>query len=376
MSLVLNIAREDFLYALSSLQNVTGKPGAMPILSNVLLRSENDALELTATDLEVGIRQTMPAEILSQGSITLPAKKLLEIVRESNSGHVHLEEIENNWVKIKADSSDYNLAGMASDEYPSFPAYEEQSLVELNSDDIKDLIEKTIFSIASDTESNFTLTGVLVEKEIKEDKKYLRMVSSDGHRLSLMKKEVQGDISLFNIDRTTIIPRKGVQEIKKFCEHHDTVFLGFEEKQAVLKGDHAVLIIRLMNGDFPDFRNLLQIINRDKFIEINRLVLLNAMRRMNLFTEDRFNVVKCCIENNEITLSSQSMDLGNAKEIHPVTYSGEPIKLGFNGKYFIETMQVMTCENVKLYISGKDRPCLIYSENEPHFISIIMPMEI
>jgi len=100
------------------------------------------------------------------------------------------------------------------------------------------------------------------------------------------------------------------------------------------------------------------------------------MRRMNLFTEDRFNVVKCYIENNEITLSSQNMDLGSAKEVHPVKYEGDSIKLGFNGKYFIETLQVMTCENVKLFIEGKDRPCLVYSENEPDFISIIMPMEI
>lgn len=376
MSLILNIAREDFLSALSSMQNVTGKPGTIAILSNILLRSQKDSLELTGTDLEVGIHQTIPAEILSQGSITLPSKKLFEIVRESNSEHIHLEEIENNWVKITADSSNYNLAGMASDEFPSFPEHKAESLIEIDADDIKDLIEKTIFSVASDTESNFTLTGILVEKEIKEDKKYFRMVSSDGHRLSLMKKEVKGDISLFNLDKTTIIPRKGVQEIKKFCEHHKNLFIGFEEKQAVIKGDHAILIIRLMNGDFPDFRNLLQIINREKFIEINRLVLLNAMRRMNLFTEDRFNVVKCHIENNEMTLSSQSMDLGSAKEVHHVKYSEDSIKLGFNGKYFIETLQVMTCENVKLFIEGKDRPCLVYSENEPDFISIIMPMEI
>ncbi|MBU0998801.1 DNA polymerase III subunit beta [Patescibacteria group bacterium] len=376
MSLILNIAREDFLSALSSMQNVTGKPGTIAILSNILLRSQKDLLELTGTDLEVGIHQTIPAEILSQGSITLPSKKLFEIVRESSSEHIHLEEIENNWVKITADSSNYNLAGMASDEFPSFPEHKAESLIEIDADDIKDLIEKTIFSVASDTESNFTLTGILVEKEIKEDKKYFRMVSSDGHRLSLMKKEVKGDISLFNLDKTTIIPRKGVQEIKKFCEHHKNLFIGFEEKQAVIKGDHAILIIRLMNGDFPDFRNLLQIINREKFIEINRVVLLNAMRRMNLFTEDRFNVVKCHIENNEMTLSSQSMDLGSAKEVHHVKYSEDSIKLGFNGKYFIETLQVMTCENVKLFIEGKDRPCLVYSENEPDFISIIMPMEI
>ncbi|MBI5556997.1 MAG: DNA polymerase III subunit beta [Deltaproteobacteria bacterium] len=376
MPLVLNIAREDFLSALSSMQSVTGKSGTIAILANILLRSQNDLLELTGTDLEIGIRKTMPAEILSQGSITLPAKKLFEIVRESTSDHIHIEERDNYWVKIKADSSDYNLAGMASEDFPSFPEYKEESLIEVEAEDLKDIIEKTIFSVAPDNESNFTLTGVLIEKETKDDKNYIRMVSSDGHRLSLMKKEVNGDISKFNIDKTTIIPRKGVQEIKKFCENYKNILVGFEEKQAVIKNDHSILIIRLMNGDFPDFRNLLQVINKEKFIEIKRTVLLNSMKRMNIFTEDRFNVVKCYIENNEMTLSSQSMDLGNAKEIHPVIYQQEPIKLGFNGKYFIDTLQVMTSETVKIFISGKDRPCLIYSENEPNFISVIMPMEI
>lgn len=376
MSLVLNIAREDLLSALAAMQNVTGKTGTMAILSNVLLRSKADFLELTGTDLEIGIRLDIPAEILSPGKLTLPAKKLFEIVRESNSSHIHLEERENNWVRITADSSDYNMAGMAAEEFPSFPEYDEDFLIKVNSDDIRDLIEKTIFSVASDTESNFTLTGVLVEKEQEDTKNFLRMVSSDGHRLSLMKKEIEGDISRFHLEKTTLIPRKGVQEIKKFCENFKEVLLGFEEKQAVLKSKNAILIIRLMNGDFPNFRNLLKIINKDNFIEIKRLTLLNAMKRMNLFTEDRFNVVKCVMENNEIILSSQSMDLGNAKENHPINYTGETLKLGFNGRYFIDTLQVMTAEDVKIFISGKDKPCMIYSENEPDFISIIMPMEI
>lgn len=376
MSLVLNIAREDLLSSLAAMQNVTGKTGTMAILSNVLLRSKADFLELTGTDLEIGIRLDIPAEILSPGKLTLPAKKLFEIVRESNSSHIHLEERENNWVRITADSSDYNMAGMAAEEFPSFPEYDEDFLIKVNSDDIRDLIEKTIFSVASDTESNFTLTGVLVEKEQEDTKNFLRMVSSDGHRLSLMKKEIEGDISRFHLEKTTLIPRKGVQEIKKFCENFKEVLLGFEEKQAVLKSKNAILIIRLMNGDFPNFRNLLKIINKDNFIEIKRLTLLNAMKRMNLFTEDRFNVVKCVMENNEIILSSQSMDLGNAKENHPINYTGETLKLGFNGRYFIDTLQVMTAEDVKIFISGKDKPCMIYSENEPDFISIIMPMEI
>lgn len=376
MSLVINVAREDFLTALSSLQNITGKPGTIAILSNVLLRTENDVLELTATDLEIGIRQHIPAEILSEGSITLPAKKLFEIVRESSASHIHMEEKEKNWVKITAESSDYNLAGMASDDFPSFPEFDENSLVKAQGEEIKDLIEKTIFSVASDSESNFSLTGVLIEKEIKEGKNFLRMVSSDGHRLSLMKKEIASDLTEFKLDKTTLIPKKGVQEIKKFCENHDDILIGFEEKKAVLKGGKALLIIRLMNGDFPDFRNLLHVINKENYIDVNRLSLFNSMKRMNLFTEDRFNVVQFYIEKNRLNLSSQSMDLGNAKESIAIEYDGEDMKLGFNGKYFIDTLHVMTCEIVKIFISGKDRPCLIYSENEPDFISIIMPMEI
>lgn len=376
MSLVVNIARDDLFTALASIQNIAGKSGTIAILSNVLIKTMNDAVELTATDLEIGMRQTIPAEILSAGKVTLPAKKLFEVVRESHSEHIHLEEKEKNWVEIMANSSDYNLAGMASEEFPSFPEHDEDSLVAIPADDLKDLIEKTIFSVASDTESTFTLTGVLVEKFVDDEKKYLRLVSSDGHRLSLMKKEVSGDIESFNLDKTTLIPRKGAQEMKKFCEAHDDILISFEEKQAVLKSDNAILIIRLMNGDFPDFKNLLQVIDRENFIEMDRLTLLNSMRRMNLFTEDRFNVVKCYIDTNTITLTSHSMDLGNAKETHTVDYSGDPMHLGFNGKYFIDSLQVMTSEKIKLFLSGKERPCMVYSENEPDFISIIMPMEI
>ncbi len=376
MSLVLNIAREDLLAALISVHNVAGKSGAIAILANVLLRSKTDALELTGTDLEIGIRITVPAEIISHGILTLPAKKLFEIVRESTSSHIHLEERENNWVRITADSSDYNMAGMGAGEFPAFPEHDEDLLITIPAKDINDLIEKTIFSVAVDSESNFTLTGVLVEKESMEGKNYLRFVSSDGHRLSMMTKEIVGDLSVFHMEKTTLIPRKGVQEIKKFCDNYDEVQIGFEEKQTVIKGSNAILIIRLMNGEFPNYRNLLQIINREHFVEINRITLLNAMRRMNLFTEDRFNVVKCVIENNEITLSSHNMDLGNAKENHPIVYEGEPIRLGFNGRYFIDALQVMTADTVILFITGKDRPCMIYSANEPNFVSIIMPMEI
>ena len=376
MSLVVNIAKDDLLSALAFIQNITTKPGTLAILSNILIETKNDTVELTGTDLEVGVRQIVPAEILAPGSITLPSKKLFEIVRESNDEHIYIEVKEKNWVKIVAGASDYNVAGMASEDFPTFPVYKEENLISLPAEDIKDIIEKTIFSVASDTESTFTLTGLLIEKEESEGSHFLRMVSSDGHRLSLMKKKTEKELTPFQIDNTTIIPRKGAQEIKKICEKSEIVSIGFEKKQAVLKSDNTTVIIRLMNGDFPDFRSLLDVIDMDKFIEIDRKSLLNSMKRMNLFAEEKFNIVKWHMENNVLALTSQSMDIGNAHETIPIEYSDESLVLGFNGRYFVDTLQVMTSNTVKIFLSGPGKPCLVKSDKEPDFISVIMPMEL
>ncbi|MDH5523957.1 MAG: DNA polymerase III subunit beta [Desulfobulbaceae bacterium] len=376
MSLIFNVSRDDFLTGLSSLQTVTSKKGTIAILSNVLIESKNDSLFLTATDLEIGIRNKLPAEILNPGSITLPAKKLFEIVRESNSDQIHVQISEKNWAKISADSTDYNLAGMPVDEFPMFPDYEESNLVEIGSSQIKELIEKTIFSVAQEGESQFNLTGLLVEKDNNEGKNILRMVSSDGHRLSLMESEIENDISNLKMDKNILIPRKGMQEIKKLCEHVEVIAIGFEEKQAVVKTENSIVVIRLMNGDFPDYKNIIQVINNEKYIVIKKSNLMNSMKRMNLFTEDRYNAVQFDIENNMLVLSSQSMDIGSAKDELPIEYSGEALKLGFNGKYFVETLQAMKSDDIKAYINSEESPCMIKGDNDPGFISIIMPMKI
>lgn len=376
MSLIFNVSRDDFLAGLSSLQNVTGKKGTIAILSNILIESDTDSLVLTATDLEIGIRITLPAEILEGGNITLPAKKLFEIVRESQADQIHVEISEKNWARITAESTDYNLAGMPSEEFPSFPEYDEKSLVPVASYQFKDLIDKTIFSVAQEGESQFNLTGILIEKETADGKNLLRMVTSDGHRLSLMTSDIENDISQLKMDRTIIVPKKGMQEIRKLCEAVDEVTIGFEEKQAVVKSANSTIVIRLMNGDFPDYRNIIQVINKEKYIEINRLRLMNSMKRMNLFTEDRYNAVQFEVEHDKLILSSQSMDIGSAKDELPIEYADGNLKLGFNGKYFVETLQAMSSENIKAFINSEESPCMIQGEEDPGFISIIMPMKI
>lgn len=376
MSFVINISRDDLLKTLSSIQNITNKPATVAVLNNFLLKTDTESVEITATDLEVAIKKKIPAEILSPGTITLPSRKLYEIVRESNAETIHLELGENNWVKINAGSGNYSLAGLESDNFPSIPEYQEENLVNFAAKDIKNLIDKTIFSVAADTESNFTLHGILVEKDVKDSDNILRMVSSDGHRLSLIENRTQTDLSPFDLNQKTFIPKSGAQEIKKFCENKDDIQIGINDKQAVLKSDSSLLIIRLMHGDFPNFNNLIEKVNRESYFEIDRKQLLSSIRRMNLFNEDSYNVVKWTLTKDKLTLSSQSTDIGSAREEIPVEFTGEDMELGFNGRFFIEGLQAISSDQVSIIINGQSYPCLIHSKDEPDFICLIMPMEL
>ena len=376
MPLHCTVNQKDLLDGLNSLQNITNKKGTMAILSNVLIEAKNDGLILTGTDLEVGLRLFVPADIHSSGSLTLPSKKVFEIVRESGSATITIEETENSWVVITAGLSTYNLAGMANDEFPEFPEYEDDTFVNFQTHDFLDLIDKVIFSIAGEQENMYSLTSVLFEKEKREDGAYVRMVSSDGHRLSIMEKDVAADIEQLKLNPVTLIPKKGIQEWKKFCEARDSVEVSFEEKQVVLRHGRAVMVIRLKHGEFPQYRSIINAVQLENCAKINRIPFLESLKRINLFTEDIFHTIQLQIENDRMTLKSQNADLGNAKDIQSVEYNGSPLTLGFNCRYFLETLQVMECETVEAYINSNNSPCLIRSTDDKGFTSIIMPMQL
>ena len=376
MSLYCTVTQNLFLEGLNSLQNLTNKKGTLAILSNVLIESANGGLTLTGTDLEVGMRLFVPAEIHGEGSLTLPAKKIFEIVRESGSETISVEETDNSWVIIKAGLSTYNLAGLASDEFPEFPDYEEDSFISFESHIFLELIEKIIYSIASEQENIYSLTSVLFEKEKRGDVFFLKMISSDGHRLSIMEKDVAADLDDMQLNDVTLIPRKGIQEWKKFCEGRDSLEVSFEPKQLVLRDEDAVMVIRLKHGEFPRYSAIVEAVELKNPLKINRIPFLESLKRINLFTEDIFHTIQLSIENSEMILSSQNADLGNAEDKLVISYSGEPLKLGFNCRYFIETLQVMECEAVEAYINSNNSPCLMKSEDDIGFTSIIMPMQL
>ena len=376
MAFHFTIARDNILHAISTQQNITSKKGTLAILSNVLIQAEQDKIIVTGTDLEIGLKQIIPAEVIEQGELTLPAKKIFEIARESNSDTLTFQEKENQWVEITTGSSLYKLAGMVSDEFPQFPEYNEENMVEMEASIMADLIDKTVFSIAHDRENMYSLTAALIRKEEEGKKRFLKMISSDGHRLTMMNKEVDESIDGLQLNPVTLIPRRGIQEIRKFCEDVDVFMIGFDQKQAVLKSEGALLIIRLMEGDFPDIQSIIDIISMENIIEIDRFRFLESLKRINLFTEDMFKTVKIEIADNHILLTSQNADMGSAKDEFEIKYKGEALNLGFNCRYLIETLQVMEGNTIKAIISSDESPCLIISDDDEGFSSIIMPMKL
>ncbi|HBI14794.1 MAG TPA: DNA polymerase III subunit beta [Desulfobulbaceae bacterium] len=376
MAFHFTISRDNLLRAIGAQLNITSKKGNLAILANVLMEVEQDNIVFTGTDLEIGLKQTVAAEVFEKGVLTLPAKKLFELARESGSPFITFQEREKNWVDILAGSSMYKLAGMQSVEFPHFPGYEEENMVEMQSAVISELIDKTVYSIAQDKENMYSLNAALLQKEEQADKLLLKCVTSDGHRLAIMSKEVDKKVNELKFNPITLIPRRGVQEIRKFCEDKDIFLFGLEKKQAVLKGEDSLLIVRLMQGEFPDFQSILNIISRENVVIIDRMRFLEALKRINLFTEDLFKAIKIEITAGHMVLSSQNADFGSAKDEFDIHYHGEPLSLGFNCRYFIETLQVMEGNTVKAYISSDESPCLIESEEDEGFVSIIMPMKL
>ncbi|MCW5205549.1 DNA polymerase III subunit beta [Desulfobulbus sp. F5] len=370
-----NIAKKDLLDAISAQQNITNKKGTLAILSNVLLEVRNNEVIFTGTDLEVSLRQIVPAEVFEGGTLTIPSKKLFELVRESGSETINFKEEEKNWIRISAGSSTYRLAGMVSEEFPQFDQYDEQALVDVESDALCDLIDKTLFSIAADRENMYNLTAALLQKHEEEGKTVLRMVTSDGHRLSIMNREAAGLAGL-DFGQSVLIPRRGVQQMRKFCEELDNCRIGVDQKKLVLQSENSVLVIRLMEGDFPDFENILRSLSSDNSMIINKIMFLESLKRINLFTEDIFHAIRFEAQGNRLILTSENADFGSARDEIEITYSGHDLCMGFNCRYFIEALSVLEGDAISAAVSSDESPCLISSAEDKGFLGIVMPMKL
>ncbi len=372
----IKIDKDVLLKGVSRVQGILEKRSHMPILSTVLLTTKGDELEISATDLEIGFQNSYPVETIKPGSITISGKKLFDITKETNRKKIYISEKENNWVYISDNNAHYNLSCLPADEFPALIEPEDTVMIEIDSKVLAEMINKTIYSITME-EAGFKLSGVFMEKTKKEGEDFLRMVATDGHRLSLIDKKVP-DIQKIELKHGVMIPKKGLIELNKLSLEDGGILFGLKQNNLVAKQERALIIIRLLDTKFPDYKNVIPAKEEDKenIINISRMSLLEAMRRMMIVRSDQYQGVKMKIGLNYLEMVSVNPDLGNVEEKIEIKYEGNPIEMGFNPRYFIDTLQSMISDTTHLNIKDQTSPCLITGDQDEGFLGLIMPMRV
>jgi DNA polymerase-3 subunit beta len=362
--------RGDFLATLYWSQGIVERRNTMPILANVLIEARNGEIHLTATDLEVGIRGKLEGQVIRDGIVTVSAKKLYEIVREAPDETLQLKRLENEWVEIKSGKSMFKIVGLDAREFPQFPKFEGEKLSSLPAKVLREMIERTIFSVSND-ETRYNLNGVFVE-EAKEGK--VRMVATDGHRLAL----IERGIGSFGLSKGVILPRKGLAELRRLLEGAEDgqVSVGFKENMGLVSKENVELFMRLIEGDFPDYNKVIPKDN-PQLARIEQDDFLHALRRVSILSSERYKGIKMEFKNGKVSISASNPELGEAVEEIEIDYQGKALTVGFNARYLIDVLTVLgDGGNVELALKDDVSPSILRKGNDDGYLYVIMPMRL
>jgi len=368
----LEVEKKDLLTLLGRSQNIVEKRNTMPILVNILLEAEGDTLKVFATDLEVSLKDQIPSKVSNPGRVAVSAKNLFEIIKELPEGPVVLEKKENNWLRVTQKKSVFNLVGMSPDEYPVFPTFKTDHFVEMDSDILSEMIEKTLYSVSSD-ETRYHLNGVFLEAP-KQDS-VLRMVATDGHRLSMVDRKTSGTDKL-ELTSGVIVPKKGLNEIKKLLDStSDAVELAIEGSQLIIRHDQTLLLIRLIEGKYPNYQQLVPQ-NLKESLRAPKETLLSSLKRVSLLSNAKSKGVTLSLTAGKMEIASNNPELGDAKEEIEVDYKGRDIKIGFNAKYILDVLGAIKEDIIEIDFNDHLSPGVVRPEKDASYTCVVMPMRI
>ena len=372
----IRIARDELLTGLQRVQGVVEKRNTMPALSNILLETKQDGVELVATDLEIGIRGHYKAEVLEPGSVSVSARKLFEILREMPDSEITVTTQENNWVQIQAGKIQFKIVGLPGTDFPALPTVEREGRVSISGSGFASLIRKTMFAVG-DNDARYILNGLLITLVSSDKKVMMRLVGTDGHRLAVAESELAQDaVSEMPKEIRAIIPRKAAQEMRRLLEEEaGEPLLGFTKNLVTFQRSGVFLTSRVMEGTYPNYQ---QVIPKDntKKATVDRAALEGALRRVAVLSRDKTNAVRLTLDTEMLTLYSSNPDLGEATEELPVQYRGESLTTGFNARYFLDALAAMDSEVVHLEMKSALSPCVLKPEGDPGFLCVVMPMKV
>ncbi|MFN3455445.1 MAG: DNA polymerase III subunit beta, partial [Pseudobdellovibrio sp.] len=311
-----------------------------------------------------------PAVVKEEGKVAVSAKSLFDLTKELLEGPIQLTKKDNNYLEIKQGKFQSKIVGVAAEEYPVFPTYKSENFSKIDASEFKQMIDKTIYSVSND-ETRYHLNGVFFEASNSND---LTMVATDGHRLSLIKKSFSN--LTFNEKIGVIIPKKGLFEIKKLIENTiDDVYVAVEGSQFIVKCGTCVLMIRLIEGKYPNYQQFIpQKLNHK--IKLPREIILSSLKKVSLLANQKSKAILLTFTNNRLEITSSNPELGDAKDELDINYSGPDIKIGFNARYIEDVLKNIEQENVEIELNDQVSPGVLKAHGTNDYINVVMPMRI
>jgi DNA polymerase III subunit beta len=366
----LTISKEQLLNGLQAVQNVVSTRTTLPILSNVLMRAEGDKLEFTATDLDVTIACSVEAKVKKPGVSTVPVKKLFGIVRELANPEIDLEVDDKHSCSVRAGASFYKINGLGADEFPPLPKFKEDKKVVLKQETVRSMMKKTSFAISSD-ESRYVLNGIFIS--LKDHK--MTMVATDGRRLALVDEEV--DVSEKS-QGEFIIPAKAVAELNRLLQEKGELEIRYAENQAAFtlkddKGSSILIVTKLIEGNYPNYRQVIPSEVKER-ISLIREEFLHALRRAEIMTSEKSNSVKLSFGKNNLSITANSPEVGEARESLAINYKGKEMAIAFNPRYLIDPLNALPNDEIFIELIDELSPG-VFKINGP-FLYVVMPMRL
>ncbi|MBU3959085.1 MAG: DNA polymerase III subunit beta [Candidatus Omnitrophica bacterium] len=358
------VEKEVFLNGIQTVQNVITAKSVLPILSNILIETQQDSIKLIATDLDIGISCVIPVNIQEPGTITLPAKRFSDIVKELPGDNIRVTTKKNNTVVIETESCQFKIIGLPSEEFPKLPEFQDKTVIKLEQSILKHMLHLTCFAVSFD-ETRYILNGIL----FKIHKNNLILVATDGKRLAFIEKKLKQGIDQ---DIQMIVPVKTIQELMRNLKEEGDLSLVLGGSQALFDLGGVMIISRLIEGEFPDYQQVIPPVSEHK-IKIDRQQFLLAIKRAALLYTPDYQAVKLELFKDRLVVSKSTPDIGESREEIPVEYPGKEMIIGFNPSYLIDVLKNLQDDTIGFEVADGEKPGVIRIDG---YAYIVLPMRL
>ena len=359
------VKKVDLINAISAVQNIITSKSALPILSNILIEAQAEVLRLTATDLDIGITCVIPVDIQEQGAITIPAKRFSDIVKEFPLDVISITTKKNNQVIIDSDLCQFKIMGLGKEEFPKLPEFKDKKAIKIDQDVLKQMLALTAFAVSLD-ETRYVLNGIL----FKISKGVLVLVATDGKRLAITERKLTAVDP--DVEVSIIIPIKTIQELNRNLKDTGELSLVLSSNQALFDLGSVVVVSRLIEGEFPDYKQVVPALTENK-MKVQRSQFLLEVKRAALMSTQDYQAVKLEVFKNKLVISKSTPDVGEFHEELGVEYQGKEMVIGFNPVYLMDVLKNLNDESISLELTDGEKPGVIRISG---YVYIVLPMRL